>query len=79
MTRERFFKLANQVFVPIPDPDAELRARIHAHFDKVQTDTYRAYEAERDAIWLRGEVPRLKLPSLRDIEEKAWRTFAETA
>jgi hypothetical protein len=40
---------------------------------------YQAYETESDAIWLRGEAPNLALPSLTDIEEKAWTTFPETA
>ncbi len=77
MTREKFFNLANQFIVPIPDPDAELRTRIHAHISNVQTATYNACKAEIDIAWLRGEVPHLELPTLTSIEEKAWNTFEE--
>ena len=67
MNRTKFLRLAREVFVPHNDPDQEIRAAIHAHINKVQTDLYEK---------IRMNIIRLrKLPSVTQIEAYAWKSW----
>lgn len=67
MTKEKFFRLARQVIVQLPDPDTVSRAKIHRHIGDVQASVYSAIE---EMLCVTGRLP--SIPSLHTIEEKAW-------
>ncbi len=73
MTRETFFRLAHQFFVPVPDPDAELRSKIHTHIGNVQWAIYRRLEEQADQT---GRMP--EIPTLKEIEAQAFATWEES-
>lgn len=67
-----------QVFVPIPDPDAEIRERIHSHVASVQSQSYRTIEKLVEIAWRTGRVPAMpRVLSLQQILDAAYETWLE--
>ena len=72
VTKERFLRLAGQVFVRLPDPDCELRQKIHSHISDVQHSVYAAITNRSNQD---GNRRMPVIPDLNAIVETAFVTF----